>query len=178
MPSTPDIFQCQHLILGWFILARRGFAQRVHDSIEIKPCSFMLSSRQCIVIQIRSENPPRQDMYVVCSRIWMQFQRGVPNEVCYLGSFAIICQFVSVLQIITDSVVLKGGRSCYSYRLYDFSVTIPRCYKDVYASISFIAQLDSAILCFVLTSDLNCFKSRIKRHLLFVGSFKQISFVL
>ena len=178
MPLTPDIFYCQHLMLGWFVLAKRGFAQRVHDSIEIKPCSFMLSSRQCIVIQIRSENPPRQDMYVVCSWIWMYFQCGVPNEVCCLGSFAILCQFVSVLQIITDFVILKGGLSCYSYRLYDFSVTIPRCYEDVYASVSFIAQLDSAILCFVLTSDLSCFKSRIKRHLLFVGSFKQISCIL
>ena len=92
--------------------------------------------------------------------------------------FAILCQFVSVLQMITDFVILKGGLSCYSYRLYDFFVTIPRCYEDVYASASFIAQLDSAILCFVLTSDLNCFKSRIKGHLLFVGSFKQISCIL
>ena len=37
----------------------------------------------------------------------------------------------------------SSGRSTdYSYRLYDFSVTIPRCYKDVYV----ITQLDSGIL--------------------------------
>ena len=34
----------------------------------------------------------------------------------------------------------------FSDRLHDFSVTIPRCYKDVYVN-SFLAQLDSAILC-------------------------------
>ena len=38
----------------------------------------------------------------------------------------------------------SSGRSTdYSYRLYDFSVTNPRCYKDVYV----ITQLDSGILC-------------------------------
>ena len=38
----------------------------------------------------------------------------------------------------------SSGRSTdYSYRLYDFSVTNPRCYKDVYV----VTQLDSGILC-------------------------------
>ena len=36
--------------------------------------------------------------------------------------------------------------TCYSDRLYDFSVTIPRCYKDVYVN-SFLALLNSGILC-------------------------------
>ena len=34
----------------------------------------------------------------------------------------------------------------YSDRLHDFSVTIPRCYKDVYSTVSFLAQLDPGIL--------------------------------
>ena len=28
----------------------------------------------------------------------------------------------------------RGGSTCYSNILHDFSVTIPRCYKDVYAN--------------------------------------------
>ena len=39
------------------------------------------------------------------------------------------------------------GSSAHSDRLHDFSVTIPRCYKDVYVNMSFLAQLDSGILC-------------------------------
>ena len=36
-----------------------------------------------------------------------------------------------------------------SFRLHDFSVTIPRCYQDVYVNVyvSLLAQLDSEILC-------------------------------
>ena len=58
----------------------------------------------------------------------------------------------------------RGRSTHYSDRLYDFSVTIPRCYKDVY-----IYSLP--IKCFPLTYFLKCFKSRIKRQLLTVGSF-------
>ena len=40
------------------------------------------------------------------------------------------------------------GRSTrYCDRLHDFSVTIARCYKDVYVNSFFLAQLDSGILC-------------------------------
>ena len=42
----------------------------------------------------------------------------------------------------------SGGRCTrYSDRLHDFSVTIPRCYKDDYVSSFFLRQLDSGILC-------------------------------
>ena len=41
----------------------------------------------------------------------------------------------------------QGKSTCYSDRFLDFSVTIPRCYKDVYATVYFLAQLDSGILC-------------------------------
>ena len=68
------------------------------------------------------------------------------------------------------------GRSThYSDRLDEFSVTIPRCYKDIDAN-SFFRRTTRLwnslpIECFPLTYDLNGFKSRINRHLLTVGSF-------
>ena len=69
----------------------------------------------------------------------------------------------------------RGGSTCYSDRLHDFSVTIPRGYKDVYVNSFFphTARLWNSlpIECFPLTYDLNDFKSRISRHLLTVGSF-------
>ena len=68
-----------------------------------------------------------------------------------------------------------GRSTCYSDRLHDFSVTIPRCYKDVCVSSFFpcTARIWNFLLieCFPLTYNLNGFKSRINRHLLTVGSF-------
>ena len=40
----------------------------------------------------------------------------------------------------------RGRSTHYSDRLHDFSVTIPRWYKDVVITVSFLAQLDSGIL--------------------------------
>ena len=69
----------------------------------------------------------------------------------------------------------RGRFNCYSDRLHDFSVTIPRFYKHVYVNSFFprTARLRNSlpIECFPLTYDLNSFKSRINRHLLTVGSF-------
>ena len=69
----------------------------------------------------------------------------------------------------------QGRSTCYSDRLDDFSVTIPRCYKDVYVNSFFprMARLWNSlpIECFPLTTDLSGFKSRINRYLLTVGSF-------
>ena len=63
----------------------------------------------------------------------------------------------------------------YSDGLHDFSVTIPRCYNDVYVNSFFprTAKLRNSlpIECFPLTYDLSGFKSRINRHLLTVVSF-------
>ena len=70
----------------------------------------------------------------------------------------------------------QGKSSHYSDRLHDFSVSIPRCYKDVYVNSFFprTARLWNSlpIECFPLTYDLNGFKSRINRHLSYVGFFK------
>ena len=74
----------------------------------------------------------------------------------------------------STSFFLRGS-TCYSDRSHDFSVAIPRCYKDVYLNSFFpcTARLWNSlpIECFSLTYDLSGFKSRINRHLLTVGSF-------
>ena len=63
----------------------------------------------------------------------------------------------------------------YSDRLHDFSVTIPRCYKDVYVNSFFPGKArprnSVPIEGFPLIQNLNDLKSRINRHLLTVGSF-------
>ena len=65
--------------------------------------------------------------------------------------------------------------SSYSDILNDFSVSIPRCYKDVYVNSFFpcTARLWNSlpIECFPLTYNLNGFKSRINKQLLPVGFF-------
>ena len=70
----------------------------------------------------------------------------------------------------------RGRCTCYSDRLRDVSVTIPRCYNDVYVN-SFFPRTarpwnSLSLECFPLTYDLSGFKSRISRHLLTVGSFE------
>ena len=56
----------------------------------------------------------------------------------------------------------------------DFSVTIPRCYKDGYVNSLFrqIARLGNSLPAeyFSLTYDLSPFKSRVNRHLFSLGS--------
>ena len=63
----------------------------------------------------------------------------------------------------------RGRSTRYSDRLHDFSVTIPRCYKDVYVNSFFpcTARLWNflPIEWLPLTYDLGGFKSRINRYL-------------
>ena len=69
----------------------------------------------------------------------------------------------------------RGRSTRYSNRLHDFSVTIPRCNKDVYVNSFFprTARLWNSLPmeCFPLTYDLSGFKPRINRYLLTVGFF-------
>ena len=67
----------------------------------------------------------------------------------------------------------RGRSTCYSDRLHDFSVAIPRCYKDVNSFFLRTARPRKflPLECFPLTYDLSGFKSRINRHLLTLGSF-------
>ena len=69
----------------------------------------------------------------------------------------------------------RGRSTCYSDRLHDFSVSIPKCYKDVSVN-SFFPRIAKPwnslpIKCFPWTYDLSDFNFRINRHLLTVGSF-------
>ena len=67
----------------------------------------------------------------------------------------------------------RGRSTHHSDRLHDFSVTIPRCYKDVYVNSFFprTVKLCNSLPteCFPLTYDLN--GSRITRHILSISSF-------
>ena len=69
----------------------------------------------------------------------------------------------------------RGRSTRYFNTLHNFSVTINRCYKDVYVNnfIPHTARLWNSppIECFPLAYDLSSFKSRINRYLLTVGSF-------
>ena len=72
----------------------------------------------------------------------------------------------------------RGRSTRYSDRLHGFSVTIPRCYNDVYVN-SFCPRTarfwnSLPIEFFLLTYDLKSFKSKINRHLLTVGFSKEI----
>ena len=76
----------------------------------------------------------------------------------------------------------RGKSTRYSDRLHDFSVTIPRCYKDVYVNTFFpcAARVWNSlpIEYFPLIYDLSEFKPRINRYLLTVDLSKQISCML
>ena len=93
----------------------------------------------------------------------------------YFGKCSIELNCSSELALLVLLPYARGRCTCYSNRLHDFSVTVPRCYKDAYVNSFFphIARLWNSLHkeCFPLTYDLNGFKSRINRHLLTVGSF-------
>ena len=66
----------------------------------------------------------------------------------------------------------RGKSTRYYDRLHDFSVTFPRCYKDIYVFPRTTRLWNShPIKCFPLTYDLYGFKYRINIHLLTVGFF-------
>ena len=73
------------------------------------------------------------------------------------------------------SLLSRKVSTRYSDRLHDFSVTIPRYYKDVYVNSFFTRTArpwnSLPIEFFSLTYDLNGFKSRINRHLSTVSFF-------
>ena len=99
------------------------------------------------------------------------------QNVASLSLFCMYCfgRCLSELAELVPFPYSQGRSTRYSDRLHDFSVTIPRCYKDVYVNSFFprTARLWNSLPMeyFPLTYDLNGFKSKIKRHLLTVGSF-------
>ena len=112
--------------------------------------------------------------YILYSIIWkntcflnfmINSESSCWNVVCQIGTLT--------MQLpINHNHVKCESSARYSDRLHDFSVTIPRCYKDVYVNSFFpcTARLWNSlpIECFPSTYNLNGIKSRINRHLLTV----------
>ena len=99
-----------------------------------------------------------------------------------VANLSLFCMYyfgrqLSELALLVPLPYSRGRSDCYSDRSHDFSVTIPRCYKDVYVNSFFphTARLWNSlpIECFPLTYDLNDFKSRINRYLITLGSFQR-----
>ena len=84
-------------------------------------------------------------------------------------------RFSSELAELVPLSYSRGRSTRYSDRLCDSSVTIPRCYKDIYIDSFFPCKVrlcnSLPIQCFPLSFDLSGFKSRINRYLLPVVSF-------
>ena len=105
---------------------------------------------------------------------------------CTLGSLPKSGQLKSFLQVLgrcssdlfqpVPRPYSRGKSTQYSDGLHDFCVTIPRRYQDAYVSSFFpwMARVWNYLTkeCFPMTYDLNGFKSRINRHLSYVGSFQ------
>ena len=104
-----------------------------------------------------------------------------PLAYCWnVASLSLFCRYwsgrcSSELAELVPLPYSQGRSTRYSDWLHDFSVTIPRYYKDVYVNSFFPCTIRLwdllPIECFSLNYDLNGFKSRINRHLLTVGSF-------
>ena len=101
--------------------------------------------------------------------------RNVANLSLFSGYYFGGCS--SELPQLVPLPYFRGRSIRFSDRLHNFSVTTPRCYKDVYVTIFFPGTTrrwnSLSIEDFPLTCNLNDFKSRINRHLLTVGSFSR-----
>ena len=120
---------------------------------------------------------------------WLSWTLGSSSKCSQLKSFLWVFLFYgysflcsSELAKLVPLAYSRGRYIRYSVRLHDFSVTIPRCYKDVYVNSFFppTTRLWNSlpIECFPLTYDLNGFKSRINRHFLTVIVSKLFSCML
>ena len=112
---------------------------------------------------------------------WISYKNGyaglLVQNVTSLSLFYIyyFSRFSSELAELVPLSYTRGRSTHYSDRLHDFSVIIPRCYKDVNVNSFFLrtARLWNSlpIECFPLTNHLSGFKSVINRHLSNAGSF-------
>ena len=106
-----------------------------------------------------------------CCHVWT----SAPSCCLELQDCSYLGRCSSELAQLVPLAFSRGRSTRYSDRLHDFSVTIPRCYKDVYVNSFFPRPAEFwnslPIECFPLTYDLNGFSSRTNRHLLTVGSF-------
>ena len=70
-------------------------------------------------------------------------RRNVPSLSIFFRYFFGRCS--SEMTQLVPVPLSRGMSTRYFDRLYDFSVIIPRCYKDVYVNSFFLAQLDSVL---------------------------------
>ena len=111
--------------------------------------------------------------FILGTTLFLLYINDFPDDV--ICNIAIYADNMLALAQLVPRPYSRRRSTSYSDRLHDFSVTIRRCYKDVYVN-SFFPRTarpwnSLPIECFPLTYDLSDFKSRINRYLLFVGSF-------
>ena len=106
-----------------------------------------------------------------CPQLLLGIIRQTKNE---CAGLLVGSSLAGPLELLVPLPISQGRSTRSSDRLHDFSVTIPRCYKDAYVNSFFLrrARLWNSlpIECFPLTYNLNSFKYRIGMHLLAVGS--------
>ena len=138
----------------------------------------VMSSCQCDSVLVEFCMTPTLLCPSFCGQSW-----NMVNHVCINVNHSIIwwlaiwkpCHHHDITMEYHSIVRLNetSCRSWYTIILIEymiFSVTIPRCCKDVYVYNFFPCTTrlwnSLPIVCFPLTYDLSCFKSRINRHLL------------
>ena len=103
------------------------------------------------------------------------------QNVASLNLFCWYCRCFSELAQLIPQPDFQRRSACYSKRLYDFSVDIPRFYKDGYVNSLFphTARLCNSLPVefFPLISDRNGTKSRVNRYLLSLVLSNQLFFM-
>ena len=145
---------------------------KIHGSVHDEKLSFKLLGCVSLLIWIGvliffnclQKNWTRDSFY----EVW---PLGSSSNVTSLNLFCWYCFsrcFSELAQLIPQPDFQRRS-ACYSKRLYDFSVDIPRCYKDGYVNSLFphIARLCNSLPVefFPLISDRNGSKSRVNRYL-------------
>ena len=76
-------------------------------------------------------------------------RRNVPSLSLFYRYYFGKCssELAQLVPLPYSSVLVPLPSTRYSDRLHDFSVTIPRCYKDVISAVSFLRQLNPGIIC-------------------------------
>ena len=190
---------------GWLSLLNWIGALRLSLLLKLSPrklklwfvlWSFFLLRSLCISINLPYSHVwntvvmPGLVLLVAIWSCWISYKNGYGSFTCCISAPLTHCQNVASLSLFCSyyfgrcsselaqlvPLPYSWGRSTrYSDRLHDFSVAIPRCYKDVYVNSFFrlTVRLCNSLPteCFALTCDLSDFKSRINKHILTAGPF-------
>ena len=176
-----------------------SIAKSVSRKIGTLICSMkFLSSEVAVYLHISAKRPSMEycccHVWVVAPSCYLELSENLQKRICgnvdpscaaslepldhrrNIGSLSLFyryyfCRCSSELARLIPLHYFRGRSSRYCNRLHDcYSVTIPRCYKDVYVNSFFprtIRIWNSLLIeCSPLTYDLNGFKSRMNRQLL------------